>query len=92
LRWIGGIVLLLFNLWVKTDAHRIVKDFACVLDDTFSREALIASLRRWYWGDAFFMSLQSLVFDGVFEVWSSDVYFDVSLLTKRRPQLAPHPM
>lgn len=27
-----------------------------------------ASTNRWYWGDAFFMSLQNLVFDGVFEV------------------------
>ena len=57
-RWTFGWGLIFFNLWVKMDAHRVVKDYAWYWGDAF-----------WL-----MVMQHDLVFDGVYEIAPHPMY------------------
>ncbi|KAF8604745.1 hypothetical protein BDV93DRAFT_522086 [Ceratobasidium sp. AG-I] len=65
LRWITGLALIAFNLWVKTEAHHVVKDYGWYWGDVFFERGRLVP------GGAFDTSL---VFDGVFEMAPHPMY------------------
>ncbi|ELU40221.1 phosphatidylethanolamine N-methyltransferase [Rhizoctonia solani AG-1 IA] len=72
LRWLVGFALILFNLWVKTEAHHIVKDYGWYWGDVFfERGRLVPSPLPDSSGTVFDTSL---VFDGVFEMAPHPMY------------------
>ncbi|KAG8718977.1 phosphatidylethanolamine N-methyltransferase [Ceratobasidium sp. 395] len=65
LRWLAGFVLIAFNLWVKTEAHHVVKDYGWYWGDVFFERGRLVP------GGTFDTSL---VFDGVFEMAPHPMY------------------
>lgn len=96
LRLVGGAALLLFNLWVKTSAHDVVKDYGWYWGDCFfSRGHLRQPITSVETPTTENKELHfDLVFDGIFEMAPHPMYsvgyagyYGVSLLTASYPVL-----
>jgi phosphatidylethanolamine N-methyltransferase len=74
-RWVAGMALVGFNLWVKLDAHRVVKDYAWYWGGKKRpppRPPIDTAMLTMI--DFFYLIEQELTFDGVFEMAPHPMY------------------
>ncbi|KIM24595.1 hypothetical protein M408DRAFT_231463 [Serendipita vermifera MAFF 305830] len=93
-RLIGGAALLLFNLWVKTSAHDVVKDYGWYWGDCFFSRGHLRQTESNASGTDNKELQFDLVFDGIFEMAPHPMYsvgyagyYGVSLLSASYPVL-----
>ena len=82
--YVFGVMLCAFTLWAKTDAYRVVKDFAWCMSHTHSScfpfspcsqpDLLSKLIYILDWGDFFFLVDQNLTFDRVFSISPHPMY------------------
>ena len=70
--YIIGFILIIFNVWAKGDALRVLGDFAWCKKKIFFFFFLLTFSKDW--GDHFFLVDKNLTFDGIFQMFPHPMY------------------